>query len=77
MPRFKPENRDQGVMTPISYHKQILSGTFEHSIDYIVDTKINTEALEGRYENDETGASAYSPKMLLKIVLLAKIILNI
>ena len=58
MPRFKPENRDQGVMIPISYHKQILSGTFEHAIDYIVDAKINTEALEGRYKNDETGASA-------------------
>ena len=64
-------NREQGVMIPISYHKQIISGTFKHAIDYIVDTKINTEAIEGIYKNDETGASAYSPKMLLKIVLSA------
>ena len=71
MPRFKHENRDQGVMIPVSYHKQIISGTFEHATDYIVDAKINTEAIEGRYKNDKTKASAYSPKTLLKIVLLA------
>ena len=71
MPRFKETDRDQGVMIPISYKEQILSGTFEHAIDYIADNRINTEALEARYRNDETGAGAYSPKALLKIVLFA------
>ena len=68
--RFKPENRDQGVMIPISYHRQIISSTIEYAIDYILYTKINTETLKGRYKNDKTGASACSLKMLLKIVFL-------
>jgi len=71
MPRFKQTDRDQGVMIPVNYKKQIIPGTFEHAIDYIVDNKINTKTIEARYRNDETGASAYSPKALLKIVLLA------
>lgn len=49
----------------------ILPGTFEHAIDYIVENRINTSSLEARYRNDKTGASAYSPKILLKIILFA------
>jgi transposase len=71
MPRFKPTNREQGIMIPISYEKQITTGTFEHAIDYLVEKKIKMGIFEARYKNDDTGATAYSPKVLLKIVLLA------
>jgi transposase len=71
MPRFKPTNREQGIMIPISYEKQITTGTFEHAIDYLVENNIKMGIFEARYKNDKTGASAYSPKVLLKIVLLA------
>lgn len=71
MPRFKPTNREQGIMIPISYEKQITTGTFEHAIDYLVENNIKMGIFEARYRNDETGATAYSPKVLLKIVLLA------
>jgi len=37
MPRFKPDNREQGMMIAVSYDKQITFGTFEHTIDYIVE----------------------------------------
>jgi len=71
MPRFKPTNREQGIMIPISYEKQITIGTFEHTIDYLVENNIKMGIFEARYKNDDTGATAYSPKVLLKIVLLA------
>ena len=71
MPRFKPDNREQGMMIAVSYDKQITFGTFEHTIDYIVENRVNTDIFNSRYKNDNTGATAYSPKVLLKIVLLA------
>jgi len=71
MPRFKPDDRDQGMMIPVSYDKQIAFGTFEHVIDYLVEHRVKTEIFNSRYKNDITGATAYSPKVLLKIVLLA------
>ncbi len=58
-------------MIPISYEKQIEAGISEYTIDYIVDNIIDTTKLERKYKNDETGAKAYSPKVLLKIVFLA------
>ena len=60
MPRFKPSSRSQGVMIPINYENQIMPGTLEYSIDYLVDNKIDTGIIEKRFKNDETGASAYA-----------------
>jgi transposase len=71
MAKFKYVNREQGVMIPVSFERQITEGTFEHAIDYIVENRIDISRIEDRYKNDITGATAYSPKMLLKIVLLA------
>jgi transposase len=36
-----------------------------------VENRIDTRIIDTRYKNDDTGAPAYSPKVLLKIVLLA------
>ena len=59
MPRFKPDNREQGMMIAVSYDKQITFGTFEHTIDYIVENRVNTDIFNSRYKNDNTGATAY------------------
>jgi transposase len=58
-------------MIPISYEEQIVPGTFEHAIDYIIDNRIDVTSLSEHLCNDETGAPAYPPGLLLKIVLLA------
>jgi len=63
MARFKHVNREQGLFLAISFSKQIVPGTFEHAIDYIVENKINFERLTERHANDETGAPAYSPQV--------------
>ena len=52
MPRFKPGNREQGMMIPVSYDKQITFGTFEHTIDYLMDKRIDTEIFNARYKSE-------------------------
>ncbi len=71
MPRYKDYDYQQCVMVPVSFDRQILPGTFEHSINYLVDRKLDLSIFDSRYKNDDTGRPAYDPAILLKIVLLA------
>ena len=57
------------MMVPIQFRDQIQLGTIEHAIDYLVDNEIDLSGFESRYRNDETGAPAIHPGILLKIVL--------
>jgi len=70
MARYKDRSRAQGLMMPIHLEDQIVPGTFEHTIDYLVDNEIDLSVFEQRYNNDETGAPAYDPAVLLKVILL-------
>ena len=51
--------------------RQLLPGTFEHALDHLLDHEIDLSALDAHFRNDETGASAYPPAMLLKVILFA------
>jgi transposase len=51
--------------------RQLLPGTFEHALDYLVDRELDLSNFDARYCNDETGAPAYRPALLLKVVLFA------
>jgi len=55
----------------VSFEDQIIPGTFEHALDYLIDNDVELSIFEKRYSNDETGAPAYDPAILLKIVLYA------
>src|SRR5512145_57255 len=71
MAKFKPLNENQLVMLPISLQNQLVPGTLEHTISELVDKHIDLSIFDVRYNNDETGASAIHPKILLKVILLA------
>jgi len=71
MPRYKPYDYNQGQFIPIQFEKQIQPGSFEYALDFIVDHKLNISAFENRIMNDETGAPAYDPKILLKVIIYA------
>jgi transposase len=58
------------TMIPIFLEKQIVEGTLEHTIHYMVEKRMNTDIFEERFRNDDTGSPAYHPKILLKVVLL-------
>jgi len=55
----------------VDLKRQLLPGTFEHALDHLLDHEIDLSDLDARYKNDETGASAYPPAMLLKVILFA------
>ena len=71
MAKFKPLNENQLVMLPISLQNQLVPGTLEHTISELVDKHLDLSVFDVRYNNDETGATAIHPKILLKVILLA------
>jgi hypothetical protein len=46
-------------------------GTFEHALHHLLEQAIDLTPFDARYRNDVTGAPAYAPAMLLRIVLFA------
>ena len=71
MARYKDVHYDQDKFIPVSFHKQILPGTFEYTLSYLIDHELDLGVFDARYRNDETGAPAFDPAVLLKIVLYA------
>lgn len=71
MARYKPYSYAQGKFIPVHFEKQIISQTFEYSLNHLVDHKLDLSIFDERYKNEETGATAYDPKILLKIILFA------
>ena len=71
MARYKPYKYDQMVMVPISLQHQLEPGTLEYSLHELVEQHIDLSIFEARYQNDNTGARAIHPKLLLKVILFA------
>lgn len=71
MGRYKDYNYDQMKMIPVSFDRQILPGSFEYSLSYLIDHELNLSAFDQQYSNDDNGRPAYDPRLLLKIIILA------
>ena len=69
MARYKEYSYSQGKFIPIHFSKQILPGTFEYTLNYLIDNELDLSIFDKKYKNDDTGAPAYDPAILLKIVL--------
>lgn len=57
-------------LIPVDFEQQVLPGTFEFALCYLIDHEADLSGLEGRYRNGSTGAPAFAPAVLLKIILL-------
>ena len=55
----------------VDLQRQLVAGTFEHALDWLVDHELDLTGFDARYRNDENGAPAYPPSLLLKVVLFA------
>jgi len=51
--------------------RQLLPGTFEHALNHLLEHAVDLYAFDARCRNDATGAPAYPPALLLKVVLFA------
>ena len=70
MARYKPIDTGMKLL-PIDLSVQLLPGTFEHALSHLIDHELDLRALDERFRNDETGAPAYAPAVLLKVILFA------
>jgi transposase len=70
MARYKPQDHNS-LLLAVVLSEQIVPGSFAFALDYLVDHELDLSALDARFKNDEVGASAYDPRVMLKIVLLA------
>ena len=71
MPRYKDYSRDQDMMIPVNFKKQLPPGTFEWALDHIIENHVDVAPFEKKLKNDQTGAPAWNPKVMLKIILFA------
>lgn len=71
MARYRDRSREQAYMLPVHLQDQLQPGTFEYTVDYLVDNEIDLSGFDSRYRNEESGAPAYDPAVLLKVVLFA------
>ena len=69
MARYKETEKGQGLFLTVNLGEQIVPGTFEHTLNRLIDTKLDLRIFDRKYTNDETGASAIKPGILLKIIL--------
>jgi transposase len=70
MARYKSYDYAQTMLVAVSLEEQLAPGTLEHTIHYVVQERLDLRGFDQQYRNDETGASAYDPRLLLKVVLL-------
>jgi len=68
MPRYKAANYAQMQWIGISFDQQILPGTFEYTLNDLIDHAVDLSVFHERYKNDKMGAKAFDPAILLKII---------
>jgi transposase len=49
----------------------LLPGTFEHALSHLIDRELDLRVLDERFKNDQSGAPAYAPAVMLKVILFA------
>ncbi len=70
MPRYKHIDTEAKLL-PVDLARQLLPGTFEHAVHHLIEHELDLSAFDARFHNDATGAPAYPPALLLKVVLVA------
>jgi len=70
MAKYKRYDYSQSVLIPVALQEQLVPGTLEFAIHTLVESRMDMSIFDDNYQNDETGRSAYDPKILLKVVLL-------
>ena len=70
MARYKHIDTSPRLLA-VDLSKQLLPGSFEHALNHLVDHQLDLSSFNTRYRNDKTGACAYAPAILLKVILFA------
>ena len=60
MARYKVVDRNPRFL-PVILDAQLMVGSFEYALDYLIDNELDISELHAHYSNDVTGAPAYDP----------------
>ena len=69
MAHYKETERGQGLFLTINLAEQLIPGTFEYTLNRLIDNRLDLSIFDRKYNNDYTGAAAIEPRLLLKIIL--------
>jgi transposase len=69
MANYKTTEKEQGLFLQVNLKEQILPGTFEWTMSRFIDSEVDFSGFDLQYNNDETGAPAIHPRIILKAVL--------
>jgi transposase len=70
MARYKPIDTSPKLI-PVEFSRQILPGSLAYALCHVIEHEMELSEFDTRFRNDEGGAPAYAPAVLLKLVLLA------
>lgn len=56
---------------PVDLTRQLRPGTCEYALNHLLDGEIDLRCFDDRFHIDDTGASAYPPAKLTKVMLFA------
>ena len=71
MTKYKYFTNSQMEFLVVNFKEQLVLGTFEYAINDIIDKHVDLSILDNKYNNNNVGAKAYPPPILLKIILYA------
>ena len=55
----------------VDLERQLIPGTFVHALNRLIDNELDLSEFDARHSNDSSGAPAWPPAVLLKVVLYA------
>ena len=62
-------SQGQGIFLSINLEEQLIPGTFEYMLDKLIGNQIDISVFDKNYKNDDTGAPAIHPRILIKLVI--------
>jgi len=67
MPNFKTDYSNQNMFVPVIIDESLIPGTIEYAISHIVDNHLDLSLFDEHYCNDQNGAAAYQPSIMLRL----------
>jgi len=71
MARYKQTEAEngQGFFLSVNLKEQLLPGTFEYMLNDLIGKRIDISMFDKNYKNDQTGATAIPPRVLIKLII--------
>jgi hypothetical protein len=67
MARYKYFDKSQGLFMTVNLNDRLMPGSFGHTLNYLTG-RPDLGAFDAAFRNDEKGAPAWSPNLMLKII---------